>query len=206
MREILFRGKRCDNGEWVQGYYIRAEHHWHKHGIHKDWIICGASANGGWFALHNKYAVKAETVSEFSGLTDKNGKKIFEGDILKTIIGNGVVNYVAGCFCVRYSGGNNPAIDIVMNDADVEVIGNIHLPDGYSFAVLHNYNKEFKSQWIPVTERLPEDYEIVLCYDGSHVEPSTFFGGEFYDMESYDSHVLFGITHWMPLPEPPKGE
>ena len=81
MREILFRGKRCDSGEWVEGFYVRADHHWHKHGIHKDWIICGASANGGWFALHSKYAVKTETVGQFIGL-DKNGKKIFEGDIV----------------------------------------------------------------------------------------------------------------------------
>lgn len=81
MREILFRGKRCDNGEWVQGYYIRAAHHWHKHGIHEDWITLGASANGGWFVLHNKYAVKSETVGQFTGLTAK-GKKIFEGDIV----------------------------------------------------------------------------------------------------------------------------
>ena len=140
MRDILFRGKRCDNGEWVQGFYIRADHHWHNHGIHKNWIVCGASANGGWFALHNRYAVKAETVEQFTGLTDKNGKKIFEGDIVH-VLGNqqvedwknvnyiGSVAFLDAGFCVidgtvevhgfrRYG---LPRLDF-----DLEVIGNIH--------------------------------------------------------------------------------
>ena len=135
MREILFRGKRCDNGEWAQGYYIRAEHHWHKHGIHKDWIVLGASANGGWFALHNKYAVKAETVSAFSGLTDKNGKKIFEGDVIKIPddydefgINAGEiyeVYFAFGGFRLKpkYSKGKGFWLE---DDKTVEVIGNIH--------------------------------------------------------------------------------
>lgn len=135
MREILFRGKRCDNSEWVQGYYIRAEHHWHNHGIHKDWITLGASANGGWFALHNKYAVKAETVGQFTGLTDKNGKKIFEGDIIKIPddydefgINAGEiyeVYFAFGGFRLKpkYSKAKGFWLE---DDETVEIIGNIH--------------------------------------------------------------------------------
>lgn len=46
MREILFRGKRIDNGEWVYGYYIKADDQGHKYGIHKDCIAGGATTNG----------------------------------------------------------------------------------------------------------------------------------------------------------------
>ena len=134
MREILFRGKRCDNSEWVQGYYIRAEHHWHNHGIHKDWITLGASANGGWFALHNKYAVKSETIGQFTGLTDNNGKKIFEGDIIEWFAQGeserpdfGYIEYDEQSFAWRVCWQKyDPDFMEGMQQEYISVIGNIH--------------------------------------------------------------------------------
>lgn len=111
MREVLFRGKRFSNGEWVYGYYV------YQYGFNMMFLPKEVGVeNDPYF-----YAIIPESIGQYTGLKDKNGVRVFEADIVRVDkVGVGVVTFKNAKFRCNIEGYDR------LRYRSIEVIGNIH--------------------------------------------------------------------------------
>lgn len=120
MREILFRGRTENKKKWFEGYYTL---HGYKIGTIEEEIYPTITPFNDW-----QRKVDPKTVGQFTGLNDKNGKKIFEGDILQFLaygtVYTGKVEFLNGAFWVKCR--FHDRIGAIVYEFKPEIIGNIY--------------------------------------------------------------------------------
>lgn len=122
MREIKFRGKRLENGEWVYGDLVQIEGSY----IY-DYDIGDNGVEQKPILSQIKWNVNPETVGQYTGLKDKNGKEIYEGDILSWEgYPPAIVVFIEGTFSVFDSISDDTGQLLIEVLIGAEITGNIH--------------------------------------------------------------------------------
>jgi uncharacterized phage protein (TIGR01671 family) len=145
MREILFRGKLPDTGEWVEGYVVKGNCTYILTAENIHYMVVSVMGHASVEVL----PVIPNTVGQYTGLKDKNGKRIFEGDIIEI---NGINMLTDGRYCVEFDVEKERAW-IMRRDAE-------HNHGYFTFSELDYYDSKVTEIYATVIGNIHDNPEL----------------------------------------------